>query len=220
MRVTLIRRAHLLTLAVALMVALVVVSLTIPTKSLAAASKSNLPGNPPEFTLMRGDTVIQRGRLDGVLCWFWWTEYPDSVEERKDLPPPSSKWANKEGYWTGVCGDIAIPVQKEVLYPRDPVLVHAGSTLHIRINHARRPDKVQLLEGLKPSNKAFGWGRPLDYTLRRYRPDDATVAWDVFFRVSQPDRHYYLQIWTEWDRVPGKHKSYGDSGRFFHVKTR
>ena len=141
---------------------------------------------------------------------------PDSVEEERANQP--------EGYWTGYCHALAYR-KKTDLYPRDAVLVSPRvGTLHIRIGHARRPDRVQLIEGLKPNNRklVLGWGRPLDYTLRRYRPDDKTVAWDVFFRL--PPRptgsHYYLNIWADWEHVPGRHVSSGDSGRFFHVKTR
>jgi hypothetical protein len=210
MRVTLIKRAHLLTLAVALTAGLVLVSLAITTTlSAKTTHKSQLPGNPPTFVLMRGTEVIQKGRTDAY-CWHYWKEYPDSVEERKDLPPPS-KWANREGYWTGVCITLAIR-KKTDLYPRNAVLVPPGSTLHIRIGHHMRPDRVQLIEGLN-------WGRTLDYSLKRVKRDDETVAWDVFFRVKRPESHYYLHISADWERVPGRHISHGDNGRFFHVKT-
>jgi hypothetical protein len=189
--------------------ATLVVSLAIPTTLSAKAShKSKPPGNPPTFVLMKGTEVIQKGRTDAY-CWHYWKEYPDRVEERKDLPPPPHKWANREGYWAGACISLAIR-KKTDLYPRDAVLVSPGSTLHIRIGHDRRPDRVQLIEGLN-------WERTLDYSLKRVKRDDETVAWDVFFRVNRPDRRYYLNNWAQWDRVPGRH---GDNGRFFHVKTR
>jgi hypothetical protein len=204
-------KPYLLVLAVALTIlaALGVVSLATPT--LATTPVKVGDGNPPEFALMQGEKVIQKGRASST-CWSWWEEFPDSVEKN---PPPPSKWNTREGGYIGYCADI-VAINKWDPYPRYPVLVPVGSTLHIRIAHARRPDRVQFDEGPKPR----GRGRALDYTLRRYRPGEKTVAWDVFFRVNRPDRHYYLHIWAQWDRVPGKHKSYGDSGRFFHVKTR
>jgi hypothetical protein len=202
----------------ALTAALVVVSLAIPIeKPVAAKASQRTPafdygGNPPTFVLMKGPEVIQKGS-SGAPCWFWWKEYTDSVEERK----------NREGYWTGYCYALAVPINKADLYPRDAVLVAPGSTLHIRIYHARRPDRVQLVEGLKPNNGELPWGSGRlwqDYTLRRVERDDETYAWDVFFRVKERDHRYYLYIWAQWDRVPGTHKSYGDNRRSFHVKTR
>ena len=44
-------------------------------------------------------------------------------------------------------------------------------------NHARRPDRVQLVEGLKPNNGELPWGFGRlwqDYTLRRVERDDET----------------------------------------------
>jgi hypothetical protein len=46
-----------------------------------------------------------------------------------------------------------------------------------------------------------------------------TVAWDVFFWVNRPDRHYYLETHGRWERVPGTHISYGNESWHFHVKT-
>jgi hypothetical protein len=47
-----------------------------------------------------------------------------------------------------------------------------------------------------------------------------TIAWDVFFRVNRPDRHYYLDLSTAWERVPGTHDSYGDQILYLlHVRT-
>jgi hypothetical protein len=99
--------------------------------------------------------------------------------------------------------------------------VPAENTLHTRIDKPERPDRVQLVEDLKPHNRklVLGWERPLDYNLRRVKRDDKTVVWDVIFRVRRADRHYYLDIWALWKRVPGTHTHYGDSGRSFHVKT-
>jgi hypothetical protein len=65
----------------------------------------------------------------------------------------------------------------------------------------------------------IGQARRLDTTLRRVERDGKTVAWNVFFRVDQPDRHYYLDTFGMWKEVPGTHISYGDVSWTFHVKT-
>jgi len=46
------------------------------------------------------------------------------------------------------------------------------------------------------------------------------VGWDVFFRANEPGRHYYLKVASGWERVPGKHASYGRIVYALHVKTR
>jgi hypothetical protein len=46
------------------------------------------------------------------------------------------------------------------------------------------------------------------------------VAWNVFFRVNEPNRNYYLEFFPAWKEVPGTHVSYGDADYTFHVKTR
>ena len=121
--------------------------------------------------------------------------------------------------WLGYCGDVFVDKKKDA-YPRRAVPVPAGSTLHIRLYKPQRPDRVQLVEGFDENARSvFGWGRPLDNSLRPVERDGKTVAWDVFFRVKGPDRHYYLGIWVSWERVPGTHISYGDRGWGFHVRT-
>jgi hypothetical protein len=51
--------------------------------------------------------------------------------------------------------------------------------------------------------------------------DGETVAWDVYFRVKRPDRHYYLVVYPVWEQVPGTHISYGDDTAYpLHVRTR
>ncbi len=167
---------------------------------------------PPRFALMKGDTVIQKG-LRGSTCWNYWVEIEDREAEAEEA---------REGYWTGYCADYTWRS------PRRAVLVPAGSTLHVRLYKPERPDRFWLdaYPGFAPSSWDESAGDPvaklqrLTTTLSRVERDDKTVAWDIFFRVREPERHYYLGAWVYWERVPGTHISYGDTGRFFHVKTR
>jgi hypothetical protein len=186
--------AFLLTLvAVALAAALGVVSLP-----LAQAASSSYDDDPPSRVLMKGSTVLQKGRM-GSHCWSYYDD----------------------GRPVGYCADYVYN------FPRRAVLLRAGSTLHIRIDKPQRPDRVQVVAypGLDRKNPAptaapIGKGRRLDTTLRGVQRDGKTVAWDVFFRVSQPERHYYLDTWVVWERVPGTRISYGDLAWTFRVKTR
>jgi hypothetical protein len=186
--------AFLLTLvAVALAAALGVVSLP-----LAQAASSSYDDDPPSKVLMKGSTVLQKGRM-GSHCWSYYDD----------------------GRPVGYCADYVYN------FPRRAVLLRAGSTLHIRIDKPQRPDRVQVVAypGLDRKNPAptaapIGKGRRLDTTLRGVQRDGKTVAWDVFFRVSQPERHYYLDTRVVWERVPGTRISYGDLSWTFRVKTR
>ncbi len=178
--------------AVALAAALSVVSLP-----LAQAASSSYDDDPPSKVLMKGSTVLQKGRM-GSHCWSYYDGRPGAY-----------------------CADYVYN------FPRRAVFLRAGSTLHIRIDKPQRPDRVQVVAypGLDRKNPAptaapIGKGRRLDTTLRGVQRDGKTVAWDVFFRVSQPERHYYLDTWVVWERVPGTRISYGDLAWTFRVKTR
>jgi hypothetical protein len=219
-------KPYLLDLAAALtLAALVVLSLSLAPTTLASTlgspsenpRKFTIPkepeDKPPRFALMKGNTVIQKG-LKGNTCWYYWVEIEDREAEAEEA---------REGYWTGYCADVLMWRS-----PRRAVLVHPGSALHIRIYKPERPDRLSL--DAHPGYDPIPWdkslGNPvgkhqsLTTTLSRVERDDKTVAWDVFFRVREPDRHYYLGIWADWERVPGTHISHGDRGWFFHVKTR
>jgi hypothetical protein len=203
-------KPRLLALAGALTAALVVLSLAATTT--LASSPLKLGGNPPKFALLKGETVIQKG-LKSSTCWDYWKE----IEESE-----AKAGAKAEGAWQGWCADYFYD------FPRRAVLVHAGSTLHIRLYKPQRPDGVQLAaypgfdEGSVPgpAGNPIGKRQRLHTTLRPVQRDDETVAWDVFFRVNQSERHYYLDIWVVWERVPGTHISHGDRSWTFHVKTR
>jgi hypothetical protein len=185
-----------LALAVALTMVLVALSIAAPA-SLAVDPYREHP--PPKMALMKGDTVIQKG-LPSSTCWSYWEE---SVH-----------------YFNSYCADYGY-VNKKDAYPQHAVPVPAGSTLHIRLYKPEQPDRLQLDEGLENDPRSlWGWGHPHPYSLRRVQRDGKTYAWDVFFRVNRPERHYYLGIEVLWKHIPGTHTSYGDEGWGFHVRTR
>jgi hypothetical protein len=99
-------------------------------------------------------------------------------------------------------------------------LVRAGSRFHIKIIKPERPDVFRIIAYKRvEQGQPLGEGRHLATTFRRVERDGKTVAWNVFFRVKQPDRHYYLETFGRWERVPGTHISFGSSVRNFHLKT-
>ena len=63
--------------------------------------------------------------------------------------------------------------------------------------------------------------RQLKRTIRPVKQDGETVGWDVFFRVNRPGRHYYMNVESAWERVPGTRISYGEYIEYgLHVRTR
>jgi len=97
-------------------------------------------------------------------------------------------------------------------YP-SAVLVEPGTQLHIRLSENRRPDRFSLTSSRSPD----GQSRRIDTTLRRVERDGKTVAWDAYFRLERPDRHYYLGAFGVWKNQSGTVR--GDAYWQFHVKT-
>ena len=86
-----------------------------------------------------------------------------------------------------------------------------------------RPEKFRITayRGFDKKDKwPVGKGRRLNTVFEPVKRDGETVAWDVYFRVNQPDRHYYLDTFAVWGQVPNTHVSAGDATYTFHVKTR
>jgi hypothetical protein len=145
----------------------------------------------PKTVLMKGQTELQNGRFV-YGTWHWY----------------------EAGEWNTIFADGIGG------FPRAD-LVRAGSRLHIRINKPQRPEAFRILAyKVFEQGQLIGEGRRLDTTLRRVERDGKTVAWNVFFCVNRPDRHYYLETLGRWERVPGTHISFGRSSENFHVKTR
>ena len=185
---------RLLVLASALAVALVFAALAV---FAAEARAGSFDSRPPKAVLMKGATVLQAGQ-SGSFSWSFYNE--------------------GSGNWKTLCADTTY------MFPRaHDDFLRAGTRLHIRLGKPQRPDKFMITAygGFDKGQKwPIGKGRRLDTNLRRVERDGKTVAWDVFFRVNEPDRHYYLDTFRLWESVPGTHTSYGDASYSFHVKTR
>jgi hypothetical protein len=94
--------------------------------------------------------------------------------------------------------------------PQHPsaVLVEPGTQLYIRLSENRRPEQFSLT-ARRPT-------RRIDTTLRPVVRDGKTVAWDAYFRLERPDRHYHLRASGAWEGRGGRS---GDVDWLFHVKT-
>jgi hypothetical protein len=97
-------------------------------------------------------------------------------------------------------------------YP-SAVLVEPGTRLHIRLSENRRPERFSLTGSRAPD----GQSQRIDTTLRRVERDGKTVAWNAYFRLERPDRHYYLDAFGVWKDDGGKVQ--GDAYWQFHLKT-
>ena len=92
-----------------------------------------------------------------------------------------------------------------------------------KARQARAPEDftITAYKGFDKGQKwPIGKGRRLDTNLRPVERDGKTVAWNIFFRVNEPGRHYYLDTFALWKQVPNTHISSGDATYFFHVRTR
>jgi hypothetical protein len=97
-------------------------------------------------------------------------------------------------------------------YP-SAVLIEPGTRLHIRLSENRRPERFSLTSSRSPD----GQSRRIDTTIRRVERDGKTVAWDAYFRLERPDRHYYLGAFGVWKNLSGTVR--GDAYWQFHLKT-
>jgi|tagenome__1003787_1003787.scaffolds.fasta_scaffold20981624_3 hypothetical protein len=145
----------------------------------------------PEQVLMKGKTVPQ----DGYLYYGNWNWY-------------------EAGEWNTVNADGLGD------YPRADT-VRAPSKLHIKIDKPERPAtfRIRAYEKVDRWSNLIGTGKLLHTTFKRVERDGKTVGWNVFFRINRPDRHYYLQTYGRWARVPDTHISYGDLSLHYHLKT-
>ena len=164
--------------------------LGIPSTKADAAPRGPVK-RPPAAVLMKGEKELQKGRL-GSYCW------------------PQSEVSV-------VCSDTP----REFNDPRTTPHVGAPSTLHIRIHLAARPEGVELRWGHRVKERGgidiiVNKSRPRATYLRRVQKEGETVAWDVFFRVKRPDKHYYLSFSSFWEGNDND----GDAYWSFHMKTR
>jgi hypothetical protein len=97
-------------------------------------------------------------------------------------------------------------------YPK-AAMVGAGRRL-------RKPERPSSLK-IYASRTKDGPERRLQRTLRPVEQDGKTVGWEAYLRVGRPDSHYYIDVHSMWDEVPGTHTSYGDEATYWlPVRTR
>jgi hypothetical protein len=182
---------------------LVVLGTTMAFAAMAAVGAEVRAGSfdqgPPRAVLMKSTNVLQEQTAE-LSEWTYWDTYWD-----------------EDGQWI-----TWYPEALEGEFPRADV-VGAGRRLHIRLNKPQRPEFFTIDAYRRVEQDGFptvGEGRRLNTTFRSVERDGKTVGWNVFFRVNQPDRHYYLEALGSWKEVPGTHISHGHALYLFHVKTR
>jgi hypothetical protein len=99
--------------------------------------------------------------------------------------------------------------------------VRADRKLHIRILKAQEPESFSLTayRELGKFGHPKGTGEQLLVSLRPVQEDGTTVAWDAFFEVDSPGRHYYLISGGRWKDEQGSGNMQGASWTF-HIKTK
>jgi hypothetical protein len=166
-------RRHTKRLWMTFMLALAMATAAIAVVAAEAQAGSSSEGFPKPV-LMKGNTEPQKGRF----IYGTWHYY-------------------EAGGWNPVFADGFSG------FPRADV-VRAGGGLHIRINKPRRPESFTI--AAYPRLDEYGmlddWqSQRLGTTLKRVERDGKTVGWDVFFRVNEDDRHYYLETRGRWERA-------------------
>jgi hypothetical protein len=181
--------ALLLGAVAALLFVVVLVASLEPKEADAASSARALP-RPPDAVLMKAGKEIQKGRV-GTYCWGTGDQ--------------------------SVCSDTF----RNYNDPRTTARVGAPSTLRIRIHYADQPDRFTLRWGHEVRGENFGHrivkqSKPRPTQLRRVQKGGETVAWDVYFKVKRPGKHYYMNFQADfWDGKRGIASQWS-----FHVKTR
>ncbi|HEY6581378.1 MAG TPA: hypothetical protein VIZ60_09640 [Rubrobacter sp.] len=149
----------------------------------AEARAGSFDSQPPEAVLMKYKTVLKAQGNAG------------------------DTWHFYEGGWNHIIydnfGEYAFP---------EPDTVGAGRRLHVRFDEPQRPSAVTINAWPKAKDGydfevPAGQRRQLKRTLMPVKQGGETVGWDVFFRVNQLERHYYLVVRSGWERVPGTHIS-------------
>ena len=151
---------------------------------------------PPKAILMKDSRVLQ-ARGDGCARWNYYQ---------------NGEWAYR------------VPFDNLGCYspPKEADVVGAKTRLHVRLAKPERPS-VRMIAHPRLNERYPGPAGPrrvLKDTLRPIKRGGETVGWDVYFRVNEPERRYYLGVKAVWERVPGEHVSYGDAKYEFHVETR
>ena len=167
-----------------------------------AQAGSSFDQRPPKEVLFKGGS-LQTGNMH-LYGWNYF-QPPDEYY-------PDGRFVHHDGGYDGYYE-----------WPRADV-VKAGSSLRIRINKPQRPASFRIEAYPRLFNTGEGipyWDEEqrLKYSFSRVERDGKTVAWNVYFRVNEADRHYYLVVYGRWASVPDTHISYGRSWTLFHLRT-
>lgn len=144
----------------------------------------------------------------------------DVVNPRADEGPPSMdlRWgghSRQQGWmgsycWTqsdgaGTCVDSVGDWPKAMW-------VRSGATLHVRIEHAEKPEEfdVTTFRRVDGYGQPKGRGQAREVTFKPVVRDGETYAWDASFKVGG-NRHHYISVFALW--------SQGDVSWRFHVRT-
>ena len=166
-------------------------------------------------------TVLLFATLAATLFLVAGTAYSDDYK-----PPTTVLMKGSQELQMGRLGSYCWPTANgfecsDAFLSRYPAvdLVGAGRRLHIRINKPQRPWAFNIYAAREVNER--GWlvrERQLDISLRPVVEDGQKVAWDAFFYVNQPGRHYYMRAEGFWEDAAGGQG--GDATWTFHVKTR
>jgi hypothetical protein len=162
----------------------------------AQAQAGSFDQRPPKEVMFKGTQVHREGKMH----YYYWHYYE------------TGNWAYDQYGYDGTYE-----------WPRADVVM-AGSRLRIRISKPQRPDSFRIEAYPRLFNTGEGipyWDEEqrLKYSFSRVERDGKTVAWNVYFRVNEADRHYYLVVYGRWASVPDTHISYGRSWTLFHLRT-
>lgn len=179
-----------LVLAAALAVAIALAALAV---FAAEARAGSFAQGPPQAVLMKGSYILQVRTFEAAHWYFY-----------------------EDGRWVETYSDSF-----DFTYPKADA-VKAGRMLSVRLGKPQRPSAVGITAypRLDANGDHAGHAQELKPTLARVERGGKTIAWDVFFRVNRPGRHYYLDVYPVWERVPGTRISYGDEILYLlHVRT-
>ena len=155
--------------------------------SAAAATDGLNRKQPPRLRLLHKGEIVQRSH-PWSYCW---------------------SYSTSDGGGTGMCADG---------FPRYPraARVNAPARLVLRIPYQAEPQRVdltahRLIVRHEGWDESVGRGEDIAYRLKPHRERGHITAWDVIFRVTEPLRHYYLDVDARLRQ--------GDAAYALHLRT-
>jgi hypothetical protein len=128
---------------------------------------------PPDAVLMKGDEVLQKGRL-GSHCWFS---------------------AAGPGYCADTFGVVSFPRE-------DRIKAGTELRVRMKIAQEPSETSLRSTRRVvRRSGDLYYKGpwREHPVSLAPVIKDGRTVAWDATFELNRPDRHYYMDFFARWE---------------------